>query len=338
MLNMKEKVILHCDLNNFYASVEQVENPQLSAKYLAVSGNPSERHGIILAKNTEAKKMGVKTGEPIWQAKQKCPDLVCVLPHYELYVQYSCAVKDIYKQYTDKVESFGMDECWLDVSDCSHFGTGEELAHKIRKEVKQKLGLTISVGVSFCKVFAKLGSDMKKPDAVTVISKKDFRQKVWPLAVEEMLFVGRQTKAKLNKLGIFTLGQLAQTDCDLLNRQFGVNGIKLWQSANGLDDSPVHNVNDVAPIKSVSHGTTTIKDMCSFEQADKVIEYLSELVATRLRRYGMEGKVVQLTIRRNDLSHQSRQQAVPPRHQTRFLYRLRWHQCPQQRREAPHLQ
>lgn len=308
---MKERVILHCDLNNFYASVEQVENPNLNAKYLAVAGNTDQRHGIILAKNTLAKMMGVKTGEPIWQAKQKCPELVCVLPHYELYVQYSNAVKDIYKQYTDKIESFGMDECWLDVTDCQIFGNGEQIANKLRKEVFDKLGLTISVGVSFCKVFAKLGSDMKKPDATTVISKENFKRKVWPLPIEEMLYVGKQTKTKLNKLGIFTLQQLALADCQLLQRQLGVNGKKLWQCANGLDDTPVSDVNDAGEIKSVSHGTTTVKDMTSYAEADRTIEYLSELVATRLRRYGLEGSVVHLTIRRNDLSHQSHQQVVP---------------------------
>ena len=191
--------ILHCDLNNFYASVECIENPTLQGKYVAVSGNPEHRHGIILAKNQLAKQMGVKTGEAIWQARQKCPQLVCVPPQFELYSHYSKAVREIYLQYTDKVETFGLDECWLDVTHSKAFGTPEEIANKIRNQVKQETGLTISVGVSFTKTFAKLGSDMKKPDAITVISRQNYQDVIWPLDVCEMINIGARTKVKLNK-------------------------------------------------------------------------------------------------------------------------------------------
>ena len=190
--------ILHCDLNNFYASVEQAINPQLKGKFVAVSGNPATRSGIILAKNTAAKQMGVKTGEAIWEAKQKCPQLVCVPPHFEYYSHFSKRVREIYEQYTDRVEGFGLDECWLDVTHSKIFGTPFEIAEKLRSEVRQKTGLTISVGVSFTKTFAKLGSDLKKPDATTVISRENFKKVVWPLSVGEMLFIGPHTSQKLN--------------------------------------------------------------------------------------------------------------------------------------------
>lgn len=304
--------ILHCDLNNFYASVEQALNPDLQGKFIAVSGNPATRSGIILAKNTAAKKMGVKTGEAIWQAKQKCPQLVCVPPHFEYYTHFSKRVRAIYEQYTDKVEGFGLDECWLDVTHSKIFGTPFEIAEKIRREVREKTGLTISVGVSFNKIFAKLGSDLKKPDATTVISRENFKQVVWPLDVSEMLFVGSHTKQKLNEMGIFTLGDLANANLTALKKRFGVVGEKLKLCANGQDCDPVRAADVERDIKSVGHGTTTLRDMLTYQDAEKVICVLSEMVATRLRRYGFCGSVVSLDIRRNDLSHESKQASVHP--------------------------
>lgn len=304
--------ILHCDLNNFYASVEQVLNPDLKGKFIAVSGNPATRSGIILAKNTAAKNMGVKTGEAIWQAMQKCPQLVCVPPHFEYYTHFSKRVRAIYEQYTDKVEGFGLDECWLDVTHSKIFGTPFEIAEKIRREVREKTGLTISVGVSFNKTFAKLGSDLKKPDATTVISRENFKHVVWPLDVSEMLFVGSHTKQKLNEMGIFTLGDLANASSVALKKRFGVVGEKLKLCANGQDSDPVRAADVERDIKSVGHGTTTLRDMLTYQDAEKVISVLSEMVATRLRRYGFCGAVVSLDIRRNDLSHESKQASVHP--------------------------
>ncbi len=304
--------ILHCDLNNFYASVEQTLNPELQGKYIAVSGNPLTRSGIILAKNTAAKKMGVKTGETIWQAKQKCPELVCVPPHFEYYVHFSKRVRAIYEQYTDKVEGFGLDECWLDVTHSKIFGTPFEIAEKLRKEVREKTGLTISVGVSFNKTFAKLGSDLKKPDATTVISKENFKQVVWPLDVSEMLNVGGHTKTKLNQMGIYTLGDLANASLQALKTRFGVVGERMKMCAAGLENDPVREAYSEREIKSVGHGTTTLRDMVTFDDAETVISVLSEMVATRLRRYGFCGSVVHLDIRRNDLSHESKQASVHP--------------------------
>lgn len=314
--------ILHCDLNNFYASVEQVLNPELVGKFVAVSGDPAARSGIILAKNTAAKQCGVKTGEVIWQAKQKCPQLICVPPHFDAYVHYSKRVRQIYEQYTDKVEGFGLDECWLDVTHSKIFGTPFQIAERLRSEVREKTGLTISVGVSFTKTFAKLGSDMRKPDATTVISRDNFREVVWPLDVSEMLFVGPRVKRKLNSIGIFTLGDLANASKIVLTQTFGVVGERMKNCALGLDDEEVRACDTEREIKSISHGTTTLRDMVNYHDAEVVISILSEMVATRLRRYGYSGRVVHLDIRRNDLSHESKQMSIPPTFVAKYIYQI----------------
>ncbi|MCM1290198.1 MAG: hypothetical protein NC183_06110 [Corallococcus sp.] len=299
-------------MNNFYASVEQVLNPDLNGKFIAVSGNPAARSGVILAKNTAAKQCGVKTGEVIWQAKQKCPQLVCVPPHFDAYVHYSKRVRQIYEQYTDKVEGFGLDECWLDVTHSKIFGTPFQIAERLRSEVRQKTGLTISVGVSFTKTFAKLGSDMKKPDAITVITRENFKDVVWPLDVSEMLYVGPRVKKKLNSIGIFNLGDLANANPTVLTQIFGIVGERMQACALGQDTEEVTECAAEREIKSVSHGTTTLRDMVNYHDAEIVISVLSEMVATRLRRYGYSGSVVHLDVRRNDLSHESKQQTVRP--------------------------
>ncbi len=314
--------ILHCDLNNFYASVEQSLDSSLEGKPVAVSGNPQTRTGIILAKNTLAKSMGVQTGEVIWQAKKKCPDLVCVPPHFEYYVHFSKRVRQIYEQYTDKVEGFGLDECWLDVTHSKIFGTPFQIAEKIRKQVQAETGLTISVGVSFTKTFAKLGSDLKKPNATTEISPQNYKQVVWGLPVEEMLYVGRHTKEKLNKMGIFNLGQLANANTDVLVKTFGVVGERIQKCARGEDTDQVRNCDVQREIKSVSHGITTLRDMVTFDDAHKVIDFLSDMVATRLRRYGFCGSTVYLDIRRNNLTHESRQCHVGTTQNAIDIYRV----------------
>ena len=214
---MSERVILHCDLNNFYASVECLFRPELKNVPMAVCGSTQERHGIVLAKNEKAKKFGVKTAEAVWQAQMKCPELITVEPNFSRYMEYSSKVRAIYEQYTDLVEPFGMDECWLDVTGSVFlYGSGEKIAYEIKERIKKEIGLTISVGVSFNKVFAKLGSDLKKPDAVTVISKAEFKKIVWPLRAEEMIGVGPSTKRRLNSVGIYTLGDVASCDKNFL--------------------------------------------------------------------------------------------------------------------------
>lgn len=302
--------ILHCDLNNFYASVEQMLRPELIGKYVAVTGNPNARHGIILAKNTLAKQMGVQTGEVIWQAKQKCPELICVAPHFEYYVHFSKRVRQIYERYTDKVESFGLDECWLDVTHSRLFGTPYEIAEKIREDVKCETGLTISVGVSFTKTFAKLGSDLKKPDATSVISRENYKTVAWSLPANDMLYIGKHTYAKLKEMGVCTIGDVANSSLPLLIKRFGAAGERMWHAARGEDDDEVSEVGYERQMKSVSHGATTLRDMTCYSDAEKVIFVLSDMLATRLRRYGYMGNVVHLDIRRNDLTHASKQTKI----------------------------
>ena len=236
---MAERVILHCDLNNFFASVSLLSNVTLYNLPVAVCGSVEARHGIVLAKNEIAKAYGVKTAEAIWEAKLKCPDLVTLPPDYKKYNEYSVLARKIYERYTDLIEPFGIDECWLDVTGSTRvFGSGEEIAYRIKNEIKRELGITASVGVSFNKVFAKLGSDMKKPDAVTVISRENFKEKVWPLPVSDLLFIGKNTAEKLKNSGVFTIGDIALCGENMLSRLLGKNGLMLKTYALGEDISP----------------------------------------------------------------------------------------------------
>ena len=309
---MKERIILHCDLNNFYASVECELNPSLKDQALAVSGNPEKRHGVVLAKNEIAKKMGIKTGDTVWEAREKCPDIIFVPPHFDLYSRFSKQVFDIYSKYTCYVEPFGPDECWLDVTgSVKLFGSGEEIANQIRERVKKETGLTISVGVSFNKVFAKMGSDMKKPDAVTVITRENFKEKLWNLPVSDMLMVGRKTTAKLNKLNVKTIGELARANDEMLDFHFGINGKKMKDNALGLDAEPVREYVKSRKVESVGHGMTAVRNLVSFEDVHTMLCYLADLVATRLRKYGMKGYGVHLDLRSSELTHKSKQCKLP---------------------------
>ena len=239
-MKLGEKTILHSDMNCFYASVEMMLDPSLRGKPVAVCGSTENRHGIVLAKSELAKKAGVKAGMVNWEARQLCPGLVMVKPQYDQYLKYSELARNIYQRYTDQVEPYGMDECWLDVTGSRGVcGDGMKIAESIRQEIKEELGLTVSIGVSFNKIFAKLGSDMKKPDAVTEITKDTFQEKVWPLPASDLLFVGRATDAKFRNYGIHTIGDIAATDPQFLKRLLGVNGLQLWRYAAGKDDTPV---------------------------------------------------------------------------------------------------
>lgn len=297
-----EKTILHADMNNCYASIEVKLNPKWKGLPLAVCGSEKERHGIVLAKSQEAKILGVKTGEAIWQAKEKCPDLLVVPPHYEEYLRHSRMAREIYYEYTNQVEPFGIDECWLDVTGSTHlFGSGEIIANILRERIKKELGITISVGVSFNKVFAKLGSDLKKPDAVTKISKEKFKDIVWKLQVEEMIGIGRATKRKLNGIGIYTLGQLAQSESRHLRSLLGINGYYLWQYANGLDDSPVLDRDAAPEVKTIGRGITCTDDLSENREVRNVFQELAFDVSKSLRRYEFQATGVQITIRDNQL-------------------------------------
>ena len=304
--------ILHCDANNFYASIECMLDPTLKDKYVAVSGNPDKRHGIILAKNQKAKECGVKTGEVIWEAKRKCPNLVLVPPQFDKYVYYSNKIFDIYCQYTDRVEPFGIDECWLDVTGSMRlFKSATAIADELRERIKKEIGITISVGVSFNKIFAKLGSDMKKPDATTLISPDNFKSKVWPLDVSDLLMIGRKTEAKLKGLGINTIGDLANTNVDVLISKFGINGQKIYDNANGNNCEEVRLYYDKHIPKSIGNSTTMPKDVVLRDEAKAVIMALSEMVAIRLRKYEFIAGGVHLGMRFNDLSYVGKQSKLP---------------------------
>lgn len=306
------RVILHSDLNNFYASVECFYNPEIRDKPVAVCGSQSTRHGIVLAKNRIAKEYGVKAGEAIWEARSKCPGLVIVRPNYMQYLKFSIMVRKIYENYTNLIEAFGIDENWLDVTESTRlFGSGEKIADELRKRIKYELGITASVGVSFNKVFAKLGSDMKKPDATTVISAEDYREKVWPLPASDMIYVGPSTRKKLDSIGINTIGDLACASPGFLERHFGQWGRTLWIFANGYDDSPVTPLDFQPCIKGVGNSLTTPRDLCTSDDVRILAYVLADSVAERLRRHHLKGRTVQISIRASDLSFVERQGKLP---------------------------
>ncbi len=288
-------------MNNFYASVECMLNPELRDKCVAVAGSVEERSGIILAKNYAAKAFGVQTGEAIWQARQKCKDLVVVRPHYEQYLKFSRLAREIYSRYTDKIEPYGMDENWLCLTGSGIFGTAEEIAEEIRKTIKFELGLTISIGVSFNKIFAKLGSDMKKPDAITVITKENFKEKIWHLPANELLGVGRATNKILQKYYINTIGDLANCSEELLRLKLGVNGVRLKAFANGLDTSVVTHSDYTPTIKSIGHGTTTVRDLENSAEVWCVMLELVQSIAKKLRKHKKRAGGIAISIRNNEL-------------------------------------
>lgn len=302
------RTILHVDLNNFYASVECLYNPVLRNKPVAVAGDPANRHGIILAKNMLAKKLGVKTGEAIWQAKNKVPDLICVPPQYDKYLRFSRAARQIYYRFTNQVESFGIDEAWLDVSGSVNlFGSGPEIAEKIRRTMKDELGLTVSVGVSWNKIFAKFGSDYKKPDAVTCITQDNYQDIIWKKPASELLYVGHATERKLKGIAIFTIGDLARRDPALLKLTLGKWGLILSDFARGLDSSPVRTIDERSAVKSIGNGVTTPRDITSADDAKLVFICLAESVAARLRENALKCTGVEITLRDSSLYTVTRQ-------------------------------
>ncbi|NLZ45391.1 MAG: DNA polymerase IV [Clostridiales bacterium] len=298
MVRRKERIILHSDINNCFASIECVFRPELKKVPMAVGGNKQERHGIILAKNQIAKGFGVKTGEALWEAKQKCPNLIIVPPRVDMYLDFSKRVFKIYEEYTNQIESFGIDECWLDVTGSQK--SGYDIAEEIRQRIKTDLGVTVSVGVSFNKIFAKLGSDYKKPDAVTVISKENFKEKIWGLPAIELLSVGPATNKKLNKYGVTTIGQLAQTPIELLQSWFGKTGCTIWRFANGLDNAPVEYVGTDQMVKSVGNGRTAHRDLESNQDVKVLIYALAESVASRIRKIDKKAEVISVSVKNKD--------------------------------------
>ena len=298
------RTILHSDCNCFYASVELLHHPELRGKPVAVGGDPEARHGIVLTADYTAKRYGVKTGMALWQAKQVCPDITFLPPRMDLYLRFSRMAQEIYADYTDKREPYGIDESWLDVTDSATLkGDGFHIAQEISSRMKKELGITVSVGVSFNKIFAKLGSDYKKPDAITTMYEDEFQRKAWCLPVSDLLYVGNATNKKLYSMGIRTIGDLAKSDETLLVRKLGKMGSILWAFANGYDESPVKLENTSAPVKSVGNSTTTPRDMETDEDVKIVLYILAESVAARLRENGFRCRTVEISVRDKELFH-----------------------------------
>lgn len=314
-----ERVILHSDINNCYASIECLYDESLRGKAVAVAGSVEARHGIVLAKSDPAKRCGVKTGDTVWQAQKKCRDLIVVPPHFDRYVKYSELVRGIYRRYTDEIEPFGLDEAWLDVTGSrSLFGDGVQIANDIRTRIREEFGLTVSVGVSFNKVFAKLGSDMKKPDAVTEITRQDFREKIWNLPVTDMLGCGRATVQKLKQYGVYTIGQLAACDVRFLTNVFGKGGEMLWRYANGLDAARVCPDGFVPVSKSIGHGATCMRDLQTPREVWLVMLSLSQEIGRRLFAEHLAATAVQISLKNNALFVRQYQHPLPLPTQSAF--------------------
>ena len=307
----KNRVILHCDMNGFFASVELLDYPELRDKPMAVCGDPESRHGIILAKNEIAKRYGIVTAETLWQARKKCPDLQTVPPHHKKYQHYSRLINEIYLQYTDMVEPFSVDESWLDVTASQKlFGNGKQIADKIRHQVKKELGLTLSAGVSFNKIFAKMGSDYKKPDATTVITQENYKNILWPLNIRDLFFVGKATADKLQGIGIHTIGQLAESDRHTVTALLGKQGNIIHDYANGLDQTPVSRFDEREDVKSIGNGSTFRRNLEGIQDIRTAVIALSDTVAVRLRQKKKKAFGVKVDIKDPSLKVISRQQQL----------------------------
>ena len=306
-----ERTILHCDCNNFFASVEELLDPSLKEIPMAVGGDEKSRRGIILAKNENAKKYGIKTAETIWQAKKKCPDLKVVPPHFKEYSEISKKINKIYESYTDLVEPFSIDESYLDVTGSQRlFGTGKEIADTLRKRIKEEIGITISVGVSFNKVFAKLGSDYKKPDATTVISRENYKEILFPLSADNLMFVGHASFEALKKLGIHTIGDIASCPKEILEQKLGKSGAMLYIYANGLDNEPVKSIYEKHQSKSIGNSMTFSRNISSKEDILTAVSAISQMVSRRMRHEGVKGSTIQIGIKYSDFKYVSRQKTL----------------------------
>ena len=313
-MDKRERVILHSDLNNFFASVEIALNPSLRGKPIAVCGDPQERHGIVLAKNEEAKRFGVKTAETVYSALRKCPDLILVPAQHHQYIRFSKKVVEIYSRFTDCIEECSIDECSLDMTESAFlFGNGREIAEKIRCAVKEELGLTVSIGVSFNKVFAKLGSELKKPDAVTEITKENYRELVWRLPVTDLLYVGKSTAETLYKMGIRTIGGLANCEEEDLIRALGKRGRQLRQYARGEDNEPVKGVKEKEDLKSIGNSTTLAADITDYEEIKRWFYALSESVTARQRKADVgRATTIHIVVRNDQFQDYTWQTKVSP--------------------------
>lgn len=306
---MKERVILHCDANNFFASVETILHPELKGKPIAVAGNVETRTGIVFAKNELAKKHGIKTGDKLFEAKIKCPDIVFVKPNHKLYEEISKKIQNIYLSYTDKIEPFGIDECWLDITETQHlFGGAENIAKEIRERVKQELSLTVSIGISFCKVFAKLGSDMKKPDAQTVISRENFKNIIYPLPLTEIIGIGKQLEKRFNKFNVFKLGDIVEIPDSIMKKKFGIIGLQIKNTLLGKDEEEIIKEPEIP--KSIGNGTTTIKDMLSRDEIFKTVSLLAEEISARLQEKNLYASVISVTLKTTNFKYFHKEKSI----------------------------
>ena len=309
-MQTKERVILHSDVNNFFASVECASRPELAGMPVAVTGNPEKRNGIILAKNEIAKKFGVKTGQVIGEAKALCPQLVCLAPHYDLYEDISKELHQLYLEYTNFVEPLGLDECWLDVTgSVKYLGkSGVQIADEIRARVKKKFNITVSVGVSFSKLFAKLGSDMRKPDFTTVISPDEYKDMVYPLPLSSIVGIGRRLEKKFASIDINTIGDFVGLDDGYIESVMGITGLRLKQDLLGIREDPVLDYYKLPPPKSVGNGTTTLRDVIDRDEIKKVVYFLAQKVSLRLKKHGSLAGALSATVKTKDLKtfHKSR--------------------------------
>ena len=307
-----DRTILHIDVNNFFASIEIMLNPNLKGLPVAVCGSEDDRHGIVLAKSYEAKKFGVKTAETVWQAKKKCPNLIIVPPQYEEYKKYSKLIQNIYYSYTDQVEPFGLDECWLDVTgSLKLFGNVENISEEIKERVKKEIGVTVSIGVSFTKTFAKLGSDLKKPDAITYISKENFKNIVWPLVTNEIIGVGKSTFKILEEMNLKTIGELANCDISLLEQKLGKHGRILWKRVNGIDDEIVDANMYITSPKSIGNGKTFRNDLTKINDIRSAFQNLTYEISNKLKKHRLEAKNIQIVIRDNQFNDKQLQCELP---------------------------
>lgn len=307
-----DRKILHCDMNSFFASVELLDHPELRDVPVAVAGDPEHRHGIILAKNEPAKRFGIVTAETIQSAMRKCPSLTLLAPHHDKYEFFYEKINDIYLQYTDMVEPFSIDESWLDVTASEHlFGDAEHIADEIRGRIHDTLGLTCSVGVSYNKIFAKMGSEYRKPDATTLIDRDNYKEILWPLDVGKFFFVGNATATRLRSIGIKTIGDLAGSDPATLERFFGSHGMELRQYANGMDSDPVKRFGERADLKSVGHGITFRRDISGADDISLAVTELSDRVSARLRRHKLKANGVKVELTDPSFVKISRQKRLP---------------------------
>lgn len=298
-----DRVILHIDANCFFASVETAYNPKLKARPVAVCGDPEARHGIILTANYNAKRTGVKTGEPLHLARAKCPDLILIKSNPKRYIRHSELIRAILADYSTNIEPFGCDEAWVDISNIAKsVADGEHIAQQISDRIKRELHITVSIGVSFCKVFAKFGSDYRKPDAITVISRENFHEIVWNSPCDKLIYIGRATKAKLASRGIFTIGDIARTKPEHLKSWLGKNGLLLYSFATGNDLSVVRLAATSPQVKSIGNSTTAVRDLVTNEDVKRIFFVLADSVARRLREKGICGNTVTISLRRNDLT------------------------------------